>query len=99
MRKEILDKISELVVKKQRDEDRDPLNKMWKKDKLLTNSIQALDFQAKYPFSGVDDVHNELEAANLRIQDQFLKVKQERQRKLDIDDWICSLSPTEETYN
>jgi len=40
----LLERINELVVKKQQDLDRDPQNRLWKKDKLLSNSVQALAY-------------------------------------------------------
>jgi len=45
LRTPLLDKLNQLVVKKQLDEDRDPRSRMWKKDLLLTNSVKALEMQ------------------------------------------------------
>ena len=94
-----MDKLNELVVKKQQDEERDPKNRIWKKDSLLTNSMQALAFQDKVLFEGVDGVHDELKRTNTRIQSEFNQIKRSRQKKLDMDDWICSYNPDEETWN
>lgn len=100
LRTPILEKLNQLVIKKQLDEDRDPRNRMWKKDVLLTSTKQALDLIKIDPANDhTSKVAIEMSPAQQRIQKQFEESKQYRQRVLDRDNWICSYSNTEETYN
>ncbi len=73
-----MNRISELVVKKQQDDERDPFKKMTSKESLLedNNAIeQALEYQSKYPFQGgVDEGLANLQDANGKIRHSLSQI-------------------------
>ena len=111
VRSHILNRISELVVKKQLNDEKDPFKKiMTSKESLLEDNKtieEALEYQQKYPFRGVDAGLANLQDANGRIRHSLSQINAldsnrspGNQAMTDNENnWVGSFDPDRESYN
>ena len=66
LRDSVLEKLNELVIKKQLDESKNP-RKIENRDEILNGSVEATGDQEKLPLFNKKAVHDEFEGANERM--------------------------------
>ena len=63
----IMEKLNDLVIKKREEEERDPHNRVYRKEKILQNSHKAAQRSDSLPFDSALDVQDTFEESTRRI--------------------------------
>ena len=73
----MLKQLNDIIVNKQTD-DTNPNNRMWAKDSLMKNSVQAVNQQRHGGFASIEKMHAQLLGSNQRVQKTFNDLKKSR---------------------